>query len=57
MTQAAPDDDPRPQPPPRPEDYACCGQGCSPCIFELYEMARESYEAKLREWEERRAAQ
>jgi len=53
---AQPDHDPKPEPPPQPDGNACCGQGCNPCIFDLYEMARESYEAKLRAWEERQAA-
>jgi len=53
---AQPDHDPKPEPPPQPDNNACCGQGCNPCIFDLYEMARESYEAKLRAWEERQAA-
>jgi hypothetical protein len=51
-----PDDDPRPAEPPRPDDSACCGQGCNPCIFDLYELERARYEAKLRAWEERQAA-
>ena len=51
-----PDNDPRPVEPPRPDDNACCGQGCNPCIFDLYELERERYAAKLRAWEERQAA-
>jgi len=47
------DDDPRPIEPPPPDFDACCGQGCNPCIFDLYEMARAEYAAKLRAWEER----
>jgi hypothetical protein len=56
MTQAQPDDDPRPVEPPLPDQNACCGRGCNPCIFDLYQMLRESYEEKLRAWEERQAA-
>jgi hypothetical protein len=42
--------------PPRPDHNACCGQGCNPCIFDLYELESERYAAKLRAWEERQAA-
>ncbi|HUL65280.1 MAG TPA: oxidoreductase-like domain-containing protein [Burkholderiaceae bacterium] len=56
MAGRQPDDDPRPVPPPEPDINACCGQGCSPCIFDLYELEREKYEATLRAWEERQAA-
>lgn len=56
MAETDPALDPPPEPPPRPDDNACCGQGCNPCIFELYELARESYEAKLRAWEQRQTA-
>jgi len=56
MGESQPDDDPRPVVPPQPDLDACCGQGCTPCIFDLYEMERERYEAKLRAWEERQAA-
>jgi len=56
MGKPQPDDDPRPEAPPEPDLDACCGQGCNPCIFDLYEMEREKYEAKLRAWEERQAA-
>ncbi len=26
-----------PPPPPRPDPDQCCGSGCVPCIFDLYE--------------------
>lgn len=26
-----------PPPPPEPDLDACCGSGCDPCIFDLYE--------------------
>jgi hypothetical protein len=50
---AARHDDPAPQPPPEPDLEACCGQGCDPCVFDLYAEARERYEAALRAWQER----
>jgi oxidoreductase family protein len=48
-----PDDDPRPQPPEPPDDDACCGNGCEPCVYDLYDQARERYRVALREWEAR----
>ena len=48
-----PDEDPPPVPPVRPENDECCGGGCVPCIFDLYEEARERYEAALAAWKAR----
>jgi hypothetical protein len=49
--------DPRPEPPARPRATDCCGGGCSPCIFEVYEIELERYEKALSEWRARRAGQ
>ena len=49
------DDDPPPVAPTPPDDDACCGGGCNPCIFDLFEAARERYLAELRAWQERQA--
>lgn len=50
---APPDHDPRPRPP-APEDYdACCGSGCDPCIFDLYDQAVERYRKSLEAWRAR----
>lgn len=46
-------DDPRPEPPPFPEDDACCGNGCDPCIYDLHAEAMERYRAELRAWRAR----
>jgi hypothetical protein len=35
-------------PPERPDPSECCGGGCSPCIFDLYEE-------ELARWRERQA--
>lgn len=43
----------RPMVPTRPEREACCGSGCSPCIFDLYEAQLEHYRAALTQWEVR----
>ncbi|WP_370637388.1 oxidoreductase-like domain-containing protein [Cupriavidus sp. AU9028] len=43
-------DDPRPLPPNRPDDDACCGSGCDPCIFDFYYEEMERYRQELRDW-------
>jgi hypothetical protein len=50
-----PNDDPPPVPPVEPDLDACCGNGCEPCIFDIYGAERERYFAALREWEKRQA--
>ncbi len=50
-----PEDDPRPQPPERPDDNACCQSGCDPCIFDLYNDEVTRYRADLAGWERREA--
>ena len=49
------DPDPPPDAPIEPDFEACCGNGCEPCIFDLYAIERERYLAALRAWEARRA--
>jgi hypothetical protein len=49
-------DDPRPTPPERPLPDDCCQSGCNPCVFDLYQEALERYEAALRAWQARHAA-
>jgi hypothetical protein len=53
MRDRSDDDDPPPVPPVRPDNDECCGGGCNPCIFELYEAARERYEETLAAWRAR----
>lgn len=50
-----PEDDPRPQPPERPDDNACCQSGCDPCIFDLYNDEVTRWRAELAAWEQREA--
>lgn len=50
------DDDPPPQPPTMPDDDACCGNGCDPCVYDLYETERLRYFEARRAWEARRRA-
>jgi hypothetical protein len=55
MPAPSTDDDPEPLEPLAPDDDACCGNGCDPCIFDLYAAERERYQAALRAWQQRRA--
>jgi len=50
------DDDPPPIPPVRPQEEDCCHGGCDRCVFDLYDEARDRYEAALRRWEAGRKA-
>ncbi|WP_345782822.1 oxidoreductase-like domain-containing protein [Dyella acidisoli] len=45
--------DPPPCPPVEPDPGDCCGNGCDPCIFDLYEEARQHYREALAAWRER----
>lgn len=56
MSLPAPEDDPRPVEPEQPDLDACCGSGCDPCIFDLYDAQRESWHAAMRAWRARQAA-
>ena len=55
MTASDTPDDPRPTPPVPPDDGACCGSGCDPCVYDLFDAERARYFAALRAWEERQA--
>lgn len=48
-----PADTRRPIEPTRPEPGECCGSGCDPCVFELYERAMEEYRSALAAWQAR----
>ena len=47
------DDDPPPPAPVMPDLDACCGQGCDPCIFDLYDAARQRHQVALQAWRAR----
>ncbi|MEV8518206.1 oxidoreductase-like domain-containing protein [Dyella marensis] len=49
----APSGDPRPVKPIEPDALDCCGEGCVPCIYDLYEAALDRYQAELAAWLER----
>ena len=48
-----PDPDPMPEPPPQPDFDTCCGSGCDPCIFDLYDLEMDKYRQALRAWKAR----
>ena len=45
--------DAMPEPPLPPDIDDCCGSGCDRCIFDLHELAMETYQQALREWRAR----
>ena len=53
MPDPTPDDDRPPVAPVRPSRDDCCGGGCYPCVFDVYDDAVERYEAALAAWRER----
>lgn len=52
-TNAGSPADPRPEPPPTPDDDACCGNGCDPCIWDLHAAEVARWREALRAWQER----
>lgn len=47
MSDAHPQNTPKLPPPPREPDLdECCGSGCDPCVFDLYEQRLERWEAR-----------
>lgn len=46
-------DEPRPQPPIEPDPGECCGNGCDPCIYDLYNDQLAHYRAALAAWKAR----
>ncbi|WP_343227431.1 oxidoreductase-like domain-containing protein [Rhodanobacter sp. DHB23] len=53
MNPADSPDDPRPQPPPEPDPGECCGNGCDPCIYDLYNDQVAYYRTALAAWQAR----
>lgn len=48
--------DTKPEPPPEPEAWECCQNGCDPCIYDRYWQALERYEHALEAWQMRQSA-
>jgi hypothetical protein len=36
-----------PRPPDKPPEEECCGRGCSPCIFDYYDIAMERWRKRV----------
>jgi hypothetical protein len=47
--------DPMPEAPQQPDIDECCGNGCSPCIFDTHDLAMDRYRQDLRAWRARQA--
>ncbi|UXY14652.1 oxidoreductase-like domain-containing protein [Chitiniphilus purpureus] len=47
--------DPPPEPPYEPALEECCGNGCTPCIFDTYNAQLQQYRRLLAEWQARQA--
>ena len=45
-----------PEPPIRPMDSDCCGNGCSPCVFDIYDEEMEQWRKLCAMSREERAA-
>ncbi|WP_284619901.1 oxidoreductase-like domain-containing protein [Aquabacterium humicola] len=56
MTAAGPPPDLPPPEPERPDEQACCGNGCEPCVFDLYAEARRRWREDMKAWQQRQAA-
>ncbi|MGH9578623.1 MAG: oxidoreductase-like domain-containing protein [Terriglobales bacterium] len=43
-----------PWPPREPRPEECCGQGCTPCVYDVYERDLGKYRAALEAWRARK---
>ena len=55
-TTNIPADDPRPEEPVEPDLNECCGNGCEPCVLDIYAEERRSWQQAVKAWEERQRA-
>lgn len=53
INDAGPSDDPRPTEPVEPDLNECCGNGCTPCVFDTYAEEKRAWRQALNEWEQR----
>lgn len=43
----------QPEPPEPPSDNECCGNGCDPCVWTVYQTAMNDYRQALARWQQR----
>jgi hypothetical protein len=55
MTEST--DDLPPSPPRAPDPEDCCGTGCVPCVFDVYEDQLARYREALAAWQARHATE
>lgn len=55
VSRAEAEQDAPPVAPTPPDLEACCGSGCNPCVFDVYDEAIERYIAAFSAWQERHA--
>ncbi|WP_417251837.1 oxidoreductase-like domain-containing protein [Castellaniella sp.] len=53
MTSIPTDADPRPAEPIEPDLNECCGNGCCPCVFDIYAEEKRAWRDAVKEWDER----
>lgn len=46
-----PEDDARPIEPVEPDLNECCGNGCTPCVFDTYAEDRRRWQEAVRAWD------
>ena len=51
-----PKDDPRPEEPVEPDLNECCGNGCTPCVFDTYADERRRWQDAAKAWDLRHPA-
>lgn len=56
MTDLDDDFDPMPEAPEAPADDLCCGSGCEPCVWDLYQEQLTEYRARLAAWQARQGS-
>ncbi|CAM5223012.1 hypothetical protein CDEF62S_01266 [Castellaniella defragrans] len=49
------EDDPRPAEPVEPDLNECCGNGCTPCVFDTYAEEKRCWRDAVKAWDLRHA--
>lgn len=44
-----------PSPPQEPDPATCCGSGCVPCVWDIYDDELKEYRIRLAAWEAQHA--